>query len=780
MQEERILSHLNPRLHIGARIGLSIACVSLLLTMVTSLITGFTAARNTEESIGETLAGHAFQMADKLDRGMFERYREIQLMAMRPELENPLADPALKRRVLESMKSTYPVHSWIGLTDANGVVIAGTGGLLVGKNTSGRPWFSGARSGPYVGDVHSALLLEKHLPAPADGNLRFVDVAAPVHDKDGRFIGVLCSHLTWEWARQIKDTLLVETEDTFGVELAILGADGKMLLGPDSLRDIDIATLHEKFKTLATTHRHSEVVWPDDFPYLTGVAGCMGYHDYPGLGWLVVARKLSTKAFAPAKRLMWSLMIYQAIAALLVASLAWYIAFRLTVPIRQIARLANRIRVGDHGVDIPTGEGRDEVSVLASSLAEMLLTLQSQNTELAGARDRLEEKVTERTAELEGANRELKNEVVIRRNTETALRREESHLNEAQKIGMVGSLEFDYATGKMYWSEQFFRLLGLEPGEVTPSLDTLAGHVQEHDRQAFLDLFKQTCTTGDDREIHLITTAGKERYCLAKSSCLDGDGDGAGGLRVTLMDITERKQGEILRADVERIMRHDLKTPLNAVINLPNLMLDNGNVNDKQKKYLGWIQEAGYRMLQQVNESLSLYKMEMGTYQVERQPVDLIKHLRHIERELAIQFPAQKTGLGICCDDRPICPEDVFVVAGEDLLLYTMMSNLIKNALEAAPADGEVTVNLKDESDGKIIEISNASVVPDELCDVFFEKYATHGKKGGTGLGNYSAKMIALTHGGDIGFRSSLDEGTTVYVQLPGNAAVVCERPSFP
>ena len=49
----------------------------------------------------------------------------------------------------------------------------------------------------------------------------------------------------------------------------------------------------------------------------------------------------------------------------------------------------------------------------------------------------------------------------------------------------------------------------------------------------------------------------------------------------------------------------------------------------------------------------------------------------------------------------------------------------------------------------------------------FFEKYATHGKAGGTGLGNYSARLIAETQNGSIDMQSSEIDGTSVIVQLP-------------
>jgi signal transduction histidine kinase len=57
--------------------------------------------------------------------------------------------------------------------------------------------------------------------------------------------------------------------------------------------------------------------------------------------------------------------------------------------------------------------------------------------------------------------------------------------------------------------------------------------------------------------------------------------------------------------------------------------------------------------------------------------------------------------------------------------------------------------------------------VPEEIRDRFFEKYTTAGKATGTGLGTYSARLIAETHGGSVHLETSEETGTTVSVHLP-------------
>jgi hypothetical protein len=116
------------------------ATVMLLLTLVTLQLVGYTLAKDAETDIGQSLAELAFQTTDKLDRGMYERYREVKLMAERYEITDPAVADDTKRSVLESMQTTHPYYAWIGLTDNRGSVKIATKGLLEGKDISARPW----------------------------------------------------------------------------------------------------------------------------------------------------------------------------------------------------------------------------------------------------------------------------------------------------------------------------------------------------------------------------------------------------------------------------------------------------------------------------------------------------------------------------------------------------------------------------------------------------------------------------------------------------------------
>ncbi|MFP4035644.1 MAG: ATP-binding protein [Desulfovermiculus sp.] len=235
---------------------------------------------------------------------------------------------------------------------------------------------------------------------------------------------------------------------------------------------------------------------------------------------------------------------------------------------------------------------------------------------------------------------------------------------------------------------------------------------------------------------------------------------------VSLRDVTARRQAEQLRDDVERITRHDLKTPLNAVIGMPQLIRANNQISGEDLEYLTYIEEAGYRMLHMINRSLDLYKMEQGLYEFQQQPVEITRIIRRILIDTQALSTRKSIRSALSIQGKEAGSKDGFWVLGEKLLCHSMLENLIINALEAAPEETEVQIDLVREDLAAIV-IHNQGKVPDHILPRFFDKYSTDGKSHGTGLGTYSARLMAQSQGGSISMHTSEEEGTTLIVRLP-------------
>lgn len=222
-----------------------------------------------------------------------------------------------------------------------------------------------------------------------------------------------------------------------------------------------------------------------------------------------------------------------------------------------------------------------------------------------------------------------------------------------------------------------------------------------------------------------------------------------------------------LREDVEQMTRHDLKNPLNAILSYPQLIEMVGELNDQQRQFLRAIEIAGFRMLNMINRSLDLVKMERGIYTFQSAPMNLIQLFQAIIKEIQ-EFAHQRSlWIEMFVNTLPVHAVETFIIYGEELLCYSMFANLIRNALEASPPEHPIVINLIQEQAMAVIRIQNTGAVPEPIRDRFFEKYVTFGKHNGTGLGTYSARLIAETHGGSVQLDVSEPGSTTIIVRLP-------------
>ena len=222
-----------------------------------------------------------------------------------------------------------------------------------------------------------------------------------------------------------------------------------------------------------------------------------------------------------------------------------------------------------------------------------------------------------------------------------------------------------------------------------------------------------------------------------------------------------------IREDVDRITQHDLKGPLTNIIGIPEVLMKDENIAPKQKKLLGHLVKSGYIMLEMINRSLDLFKMENGSYHLAAVKFDLLEVLERVAGDLGRR--AGPKGISIAIKDADDQTESVepFMIFGEKMLCYPLFYNLLLNAVEASGPNEFITVNLANENGHGVVKITNSGEVPQTIRDTFFAKYVTHGKGKGTGLGTYSAWLATKTQGGSAELDSSVSGQTSVIVRLP-------------
>ena len=220
-----------------------------------------------------------------------------------------------------------------------------------------------------------------------------------------------------------------------------------------------------------------------------------------------------------------------------------------------------------------------------------------------------------------------------------------------------------------------------------------------------------------------------------------------------------------MREDADNMTRHDLKGSLAGIVGMVQSLVNDDDMHPKHAAQLRLVEQTAQQVMNMVNLSGELYKIEMGRFKLKAVPVDIGDILHRIVDLSRSSFDDKQLTISVDTD-LPVGTELPRVEA-DAMLCYSLFQNLIKNACEAAPAGTRVEVLLRDESPLRIL-ISNMGSVPADMRERFFDKFATSGKPGGSGIGTYSAQLLARAQNGQVSMvTDDKNNCTTLTVTLP-------------
>jgi len=373
--------------------ALVFAAVAVALAISVLLIENFARAHAERRAV-ESLRQVAVDFRDALDRGMAQQFKEVRVLAQLEPFRD-FRDPESMRRALDQVQIGFDHFAWLGVTDAQGKVLASAGGLLAGVDVSKRPWWQGAKNGqPFVGDVHAALLLEKLLPRRSEP-WRFVDFAVPLLDDGGQLRGVFGAHLSWGWARQIKSELIDATMASHKADALVLGKDGAVILGPTELEGRKMTLGAESGQGL----RHHAL---DGVDYFAVSVPSHGYGVYPGLGWTVLVRQPVEVALADYFELRRQIVLCAVLLLAAAVPVSWWLARRMSRPLNALSEaISHRRHLSEDA--LPDVGGYREAAVLSQALNDLARRQAEQDRSLAQLNASLELRVQARTLELHDA-----------------------------------------------------------------------------------------------------------------------------------------------------------------------------------------------------------------------------------------------------------------------------------------------------------------------------------------------------------------------------------------
>ncbi len=751
------LRRLLPRA-LGAWLALAFVLLSIILTLALTSVIERKSTEQVETSIGHGLAELAMQTSDKLERGMFERYREVGLLARRRVLGEDQPH-ARRRATLDAIRNTLGYYSWIGLADLDGKVQVAAQGLLEGADVSRRPWFRNALRGIHADDVHEAMLLARHLPRQTEP-WRFVDVAFPYIDDEGVTRGVLGAHLSWQWARDVERSVMAGIAARRQAEALIVDTDGNVLLGP-----ADVVGKRLTLQSLQAAHAqiHGGYVvetWPDGRSYLVGYQLGHGYGDYPGLGWTVLVRQNVDDAFAPVRRLREYGLASGVLLALLFSLAGVALARRITRPLGDLADAAQRIRAGETArIEVGRG-GYAEVRALGMTLNTLVANLVRRRRDLEALNATLEERVALRTRELEQAL--------------ASVRTNEQRIATIIATAQDAFVGIDMRGRICDWNSAAETMLGWPRGQaVGRHVADLV--IPERFRARTRELLARFLETGEleilGRRVERVLLACDGREIPVEMTVgLAGTGDGL-FFSVFVHDISARKEVERMKDEFVATVSHELRTPLTAISASLALLADGmaGELPPDAQGLVDVANASSGRLVRLVGDVLDIQKMDAGGMAFERAVQPLLPLAQ--DAVAAMQAFAARAGVELSCVAAPGA-EGMRVDVDRDRLAQ-VLTNLLSNAIKFSGPGARVRTQVEARGDAVRLAVADEGAgIPEAFRERVFQRFAQADgadsrRQGGTGLGLSICKTIVEELGGNIWFDSAEGIGTTFYVELP-------------
>jgi two-component system phosphate regulon sensor histidine kinase PhoR len=287
---------------------------------------------------------------------------------------------------------------------------------------------------------------------------------------------------------------------------------------------------------------------------------------------------------------------------------------------------------------------------------------------------------------------------------------------------------------------------------------------------------RKTSATRSD-EIEIPDEDGNARWYRVTATKLtaaaeetDSSQAGRHGAVAVLRDIGDQKVLQKRNAEFVSAVSHEMKTPLAGIKAYVELLVD-GDAEDEQtqEEFLAVINGQADRLQRLVDNMLNLARIEAGVVNVSKTTQSLNELLE--EAAHVVQPSAEAKQIELVTD---LSPMYLGVLADRDMLLQAVI-NLLSNAVKYTPEEGRVALRSRLEDGHARFEVQDTGVgLSEEDCQRVFEKFYRVKKDknmaSGTGLGLPLAKHIVEdVHGGRLSAESTLGEGSTFIVTIPGS-----------
>jgi PAS domain S-box-containing protein len=347
-------------------------------------------------------------------------------------------------------------------------------------------------------------------------------------------------------------------------------------------------------------------------------------------------------------------------------------------------------------------------------------------------------------------------------------------LEEAARIAQLGSYTWDRRSGLIEWSQEMYRIAGVEPGRFDVSFDGFLGLVHPDDRDVVRTAIRSALAagTGFQVEHRLVRPDGDVRYVRMQAQAAfapDGSVQRVAGIALDVTD-AERAERELsrlnaeldrantLQADVIAMLGHEARQPLALVRLLIESVLAAWEDLPEEVKQseLSRATRATYELGRLLDDVLAMTYVESGRAAGNAVPTRV---LEAVDRCLALVPGGVVVQVEV--DER-------LSVLAEPWQLRQMIGNLIGNAAKY----GAPPVVVAAQREGELVQISvsdRGPGVPETFVPHLFERFTRvqHLGQRGTGFGLYIVRRLAQANRGSVEFRPNKPTGAVFTITLP-------------
>ncbi len=231
------------------------------------------------------------------------------------------------------------------------------------------------------------------------------------------------------------------------------------------------------------------------------------------------------------------------------------------------------------------------------------------------------------------------------------------------------------------------------------------------------------------------------------------------------LEVSNQKLIELdkMKDEFVSVASHELRTPMTAINGYVWMLLNGkgGELQEKQRYYLQRVAQSTQRLINLVNDMLTISRIEGGRTKIENKNFELVDLLKAVNEELQIKADEKGIKLGLQTEDV------VHVFADQDKV-HEVLINLIGNSLKFTE-QGSITTTVLDKGDYVAVSVNDTGkgIAAEDMPKLFTKfgrldnQYATVAQTAGTGLGLYICKKYIDGMGGTVSVTSTVGKGST-------------------